>query len=287
MQVTRTFTQRITLDNPFKAIDDFTLLGILRDKFTNKCNVDCFVTEVTRLIAKGDVKITQSHPIRGNIEVKFQISGIIMPPGYIATDCKVIGIESGGIVVVRNNYVCGIISMDSKNGYLKPDMIVPVRIIESKYTTPSVITASCKLFTHDEKWPAYHITSIGSPDINWRELYEIARAAAAEIADARFDIAKKLAQPVKTPGGDQINIEQLDGIVCLHPGLELSAVDANATTCKIIHCSKNEAIARILTDYIMYAQLIKFIGNTYNVKAATDFHKLYILALNNSKPPKL
>ncbi len=284
MQTTRTYTQRLTLDNPFKAIADDTLLGILREKYTARCFRDCFVTEVTRVVAKGDIKITQSYPPRGNIDVKFQIEGRIMPPGYIATGCRVVGVD-GGLAIIQNEFMCGMIPLTNRNDFLQKDMIVPARVVNSKYNSEK-ITASCVLFTHSEPWPAYHITSPGSPDINWRDLYEQARKAAEEIADQRFSVARALAMPVKAPAGATIPMEQIDGTVCLSPSIEINAINAPAS-CQVIHCGKTEAIARMLTDYIMYAELIKFIGNTYNTKAATDSHKLYVLALNKSKAAAL
>jgi hypothetical protein len=284
MQTTRTYTQRLTLDTPFHAVADDTLLGILREKYTGRCFRECFVTEVTRVVAKGDIKITQSHPPRGNIDVKFQIEGRVMPPGYIATDCLIVGVD-GGLAIIQNEFMCGMIPLTNRNDFLKKDMIVPVRVINSKYNSEK-ITASCVLFTHAEPWPAYHITAAGSSDIHWRELYETARGIAEEIADQRFSVARALAMPVKAPAGAAIAIEQLDGVVCLNPSLEINAIAA-PPNCHVIHCSKAEAAARILTDYIMYAGLIKFIGNTYNTKAATDLHKLYVLALNKSKAQAL
>lgn len=285
MQTTRTYTQRLTLDNPFKAIVDDTLLGILREKYTGRCFRDCFVTEVTRVVAKGDIKITQSYPPRGNIDVKFQIEGRVMPPGYIATGCHIVGVDNG-IAIIQNEFMCGMIPLNNRNDFLTKNMIVPVRVVNSKYNSEK-ITASCTLFTHADPWPAYRITnSQATPDVNWRELYEQARKAAEEIADPRFSVARSLAMPVKAPAGAAIPIEQIEDTVCLNPSIEISAISA-PPSCAIIHCSKAEAIARVLTDYIMYAGLIKFIGDTYNTKAATDLHKLYVLALSKSKAPAL
>lgn len=280
MQVTRVHNQSLTLSNPFKAIDDDMLLGILRDKFIGRCYRECFVTDIVRIITKGDIIITRSYPPRGNIIVKFQIEGHVMPPGYIATDCEIVGISSG-LIIIMNKYLHGMITMNNNNGFLKVGMKIPVRIINSRYNSEK-ITANCVLFTHAEKWPAYHIISGGSPDINWRELYEIARAADAEIAGEKYNDAKILATPVKSPAGAVIPIDQLEGTVCLSPSIGLTAVAAPAS-CSIIHCSKNEAAARIINDFIMYAGLVKFIGDTYNNKEAIDKHRLYILSLKNSK----
>jgi len=284
MQATRVYNQSLTLNNPFKAIDDDVLLGILRDKFIGRCYKECFVTDITRIIAKGDIKVTQSYPPRGNIVVKFQIEGRTMPPGYIATDCEIVGINSG-LIIIMNKYLHGMIAINNNNGFLKVGMKIPVRIVNSRYNSEK-ITASCALFTHMEKWPAYHIISGGTPDINWRELYEIARVAETEIKGEKYNDARVLSSPIKLPSSAVINIDQLEGTVCLNPSIGLSAVIATET-CSIIHCSKNEAAARIISDFIMYAGLIKFIGDTYDNKEAIDKHRLYILSLKNSKRNEL
>lgn len=283
MQVNRTYTQRLTLDNPFRAIHNDTLLEILQEKYTQKCFKDCYVTQVVSIIAKGDIRITQNYPPRGNIEVKFKITGVVAPPGYIATGCKIVGIDNG-LAMITNEYMCGMIPLNDKNGFLRTDMIVPARVVAAKYNSTKIV-AQCVIFRHDEPWPAYQITgAAGDPrDLDWREIYETAKVKAAEITDVRFNVAKMLATPAKTiTPGKKIALDEADGVICLNPSLELAAVAA-PEHCRVIHCSKNEAIARLLTDYIMYADLIKFIGNTYNNKAATDAHKLYILAVNNSK----
>jgi hypothetical protein len=238
------------------------------------------------VVHRGDYCITQNtYTPEANVEVTFRVSGYTLPPEYIAVGCNVVAVEKY-CVYLQNDIMYGIIPLEGKNSFLRPGMIVPVRVTNSRYNDVK-ITTEVRVFTHNEPWSVYSI--IAGAEIDYSELTARAEKLRDEIADSKYEVAKLMAVPVKTvPALPLVPFGALEGVVCLSPKIELGAVKApttgaNGMRTRVIYCSKYEAAARILTDYIMYAGLIKFIGDTYSSKEKVAEHKAFIIAVNNSK----
>jgi len=118
----------------------------LETKFKNKCFQSMLITEITDILRYSDTRFTDNR-LDGSayIDVMFEVEGIVLIPGEIIYDCKIIDINPFNIIFDAKN-ASGVLKnnkMPNNNDdpenlkkifkILKPNMKIPVIVISAKY----------------------------------------------------------------------------------------------------------------------------------------------------------
>jgi hypothetical protein len=164
--------------NHYDIIKSGDLLAHVAADLRGKCSHGMFVVAAERILAQSPwQKINDTDFTGAQISLRVELSGYILPKGFIIPNCKITRVQNK-LVIFENEYCHGICPLTDETRFLSEGLVAPF-IVENADHIGGKIAVNAKLFSHREPWCVYKIISAEpAPEVIARLSARIAAATA-------------------------------------------------------------------------------------------------------------
>jgi hypothetical protein len=298
MLIKRRIETRIDIVNCIMFYSDpKSLLYVINEKFVGKCFNNCYIVKIIEIIRQSKCMLNGKV---GQIDVMFDVSGIVLSPGDIITNCHVINrtvSENADYIIARSDN-CAVLAQGVKQlESVKTGQILPLMVIDTKYILfDDKISVTAKPIAHNAVSTYYKVNKDSPINMNMIEelqnmINEITSAKYDEKSWTFFDnlmYAYKNDQVIEaSPIMDIINNMENHDVVGIPAairctkGLVSTKLQPDAT---VLTLSSNTAIAvALLETYYKSLYVVAELTATYTNTDLLISHKNIWLLLNHIK----
>lgn len=197
----------------YRPIDE-VIMQQLEQRYVGYCERQCLVTQISRIIRRSDVRMTQSRlDGSGDVSVSFEVIGNVLNVDDLLAGCRIININNNELICTHPKVTLTVI-----DNYLARSLqvgnAITVRVTGASYERGTKTITATGRFFYIVPEPKCYITSVPSeapitPELLQMLRHCVARAVKArseynDAPTARRDFFRAMYYSYKTPLSDAI-----------------------------------------------------------------------------------
>lgn len=170
----------------YRPIDE-VIMQQLEQRYVGYCERQCLVTQISRIIRRSDVRMTQTRlDGSGDVSVSFEVIGNVLNVDDLLAGCRIININNNELICTHPK-----VTLTVTDNYLARSLqvgnAITVRVTGASYERGTKTITATGRFFYIVPEPKCYITSVPSEAPTTPELLQILRQTLARAVKARSE----------------------------------------------------------------------------------------------------
>jgi len=170
----------------YRPIDE-VIMQQLEQRYVGYCERQCLVTQISRIIRRSDVRMTQSRlDGSGDVSVSFEVVGNVLNVDDLLAGCRIININNNELICTHPKVTLTVIDRFMAR-ILQVGNAITVRVTGASYERGTKTITATGVFFYIVPEPKCYLTSVPSEAPTTPELLQMLRQTLARAVKARSE----------------------------------------------------------------------------------------------------